>query len=199
MLDDGSGPVTSSLGRLFDGVASIVLGILDSEYEGEPAMRLESMCGDKHQFTTKLAAVIANTMNQLRRSATPQVLHWRPLVRQIFNSMQAGCSAVEMARLFHATIGLMVVNVVDQFPQWPVVLSGGCVQNRLLTETIVVELEQRSRQICVPGRIPPNDGGLAAGQLAIVVARLQTEHAGGDSAVNKMDDAVDSRRFPSCA
>lgn len=56
-------------------------------------------------------------------------------------------------------------------PPLPVVLGGGVFQNRCLVELLVEEFEQNEQPLGLPGMIPPNDGGLAAGQLAIAISR----------------------------
>ena len=70
----------------------------------------------------------------------------------------------------------MVESVVERFNGYKVVLSGGCFQNRILTEMIVGKLKLKSREVLTHRRIPPNDGGLAAGQIAIASALLDLEH-----------------------
>jgi hydrogenase maturation protein HypF len=51
------------------------------------------------------------------------------------------------------------------------VLTGGCFQNRILTELVIERIGETSRPLAVPGTIPIGDGGLAAGQLAVAIAR----------------------------
>jgi hydrogenase maturation protein HypF len=71
---------------------------------------------------------------------------------------------------YHRAMAAGIAAVVRESPGVPVVLSGGVFQNRLLTQLVVSELNE-TRRLCLPGRIPPNDGGLAAGQLAIALSR----------------------------
>ena len=73
---------------------------------------------------------------------------------------------------FHRSIAAAVESVADRFEHFPVVLGGGCFQNRILTELIAEGLTRRIQPVGLPGMIPPNDGGLAAGQLAVGRARL---------------------------
>ena len=67
---------------------------------------------------------------------------------------------------FHRGLAAGIVRVCQQMPSLPVVLSGGVFQNRLLTELVRERLPER-QPLGLPGLLPPNDGGLAAGQLAI--------------------------------
>ena len=64
----------------------------------------------------------------------------------------------------------------SRFHEVPIVLSGGCFNNRILTELVADQFDGRFQHLGLPGRIPVNDGGLAAGQLAVAVARLKGEN-----------------------
>lgn len=172
-------PRTSSMGRLFDGVAALVLGVSHCSFEGELAMRLEAVC-QEHQpdIIGRLPSDTPGSFTLIHTEAGIQI-DWRPIIRQLVADRRAGVSKAVQAAQFHLAVALMAGLMADQFPGYPVVLSGGCFQNRFLTEQIVSTLQQRSRIIAAPGIIPPNDGGLAAGQLAIAAARLSAESQRG--------------------
>ena len=72
---------------------------------------------------------------------------------------------------FHRGLARGVVEAVRRFPSHPVILTGGVFQNRVLTELVSEALVADRREFWIPERIPLNDGGLAAGQLAIAAAR----------------------------
>lgn len=170
LVQSGVGPLTSSMGRLFDGVAALVLGIAESGHEGEPAMRLEAISeenSDEHPERYLPDPLIFD--DALIR------IDWRPIVRDVVVQIHAGRSRAGIAMQFHAWIAKTAGMVVQQFPKYPVVLSGGCFQNRILTELVVKEMQQQSRTVATPGTIPCNDGGLAAGQLVIAAAMLDAE------------------------
>ena len=57
-----------------------------------------------------------------------------------------------------------------------VALSGGVFQNRLLLEQLLQRLEEMAFQVYINRRVPPNDGGLSLGQIAVAAARLQQTH-----------------------
>jgi hydrogenase maturation factor HypF (carbamoyltransferase family) len=82
---------------------------------------------------------------------------------------RAQTSSSAMAMRFHRAVAAGVASVVRKWPGLPVVFGGGVFQNRLLTDLVVAELNE-TRKLCLPGAIPPNDGGLAAGQLAIALS-----------------------------
>ena len=66
---------------------------------------------------------------------------------------------------FHEALAEAIVEVAAVYPELPVVLSGGVFQNRRLVESLQARFKDPSR-LRMPCAIPPNDGGLAAGQLA---------------------------------
>ena len=74
-----------------------------------------------------------------------------------------------MAMRFHRSLANAVIKMIQHIPRLPVVLSGGVFQNRVLVELIVDSMPE-DHPIGLPGMIPPNDGGLAVGQLAIAAA-----------------------------
>jgi hydrogenase maturation protein HypF len=100
------------------------------------------------------------------KPATPAQLDWRPLFAAMWEDRRAGIAPGTLAFRFHRTLAAGIVAVSQNHPGLPVVLAGGVFQNRLLTE-LVVELLNDAGRLYLPGRIPPNDGGLSAGQLAV--------------------------------
>lgn len=164
LLSRGMGSRTSSLGRLFDAVAAIVLQIRESSFEGELAMRLEAACDPTTDGEYEMT--IDNSVEIPR-------LDWRLLLLQLRDDKAAGIHTGVIAMRFHRAIATAVARVASQFQDYPVVLCGGCFQNRVLTELIAARLASHSQPVGLPGIIPPNDGGLSAGQLAIAQAKLQ--------------------------
>lgn len=150
-------PCTSSVGRLFDGVASIVCGASTSDYEGEAAMRLESLCSTNTDGAYRLD-VSGDTLLEM---------DWRPLIRALVADRLAGTAPSIMAMRFHRAVASCISNIADRFREYPIVLSGGVFQNRILVELVAALLSHHPQSVGLPGWIPPNDGGLAAGQLAI--------------------------------
>jgi hydrogenase maturation protein HypF len=71
---------------------------------------------------------------------------------------------------FHRSLAHGITRVCRHWQEVPVVLSGGVFQNRLLTE-LVAEMNDDKLRLGLPGIIPPNDGGIAAGQLVIAAAQ----------------------------
>ncbi len=153
-------PTTTSAGRLFDGIASIVLGIETCEYEGQAAMLLESACDE---------SAIGHYHIRVSDSQ-PIQLDWRPLVEQVLNDREADVETATMAMRFHRGLATAIIDLCGSYPELPVVLGGGVFQNKVLVQLLSEEFDKSKQRLGLPGWIPPNDGGLAAGQLAIAAA-----------------------------
>jgi hydrogenase maturation protein HypF len=156
-------PITTSAGRLFDGVASLVLEISKSQFEGQPAMLLEGACDwsaiDSYDFPLA--------------PGHPATLDWRPLIAAIADDLAARVGSQTIAMRFHRSLAAGILSVCDQSRDLPVVLCGGCFNNRILTELVGERFDGRFQEIELPGIIPSGDGGLAAGQLAVAAARVK--------------------------
>ena len=156
-------PVTSSAGRLFDAAAALILGIDRVSFDGEAAMRLEAAAdrsaGGYYQFPLE--------------DGQPSELDWRPLFAELLADCRCGVDPGTIAMRFHRTLAHGIVEVARRWPQLPVVLTGGVFQNKLLTELVAELMADEPQPLGLPGTIPPNDGGLAAGQLVIAAANAK--------------------------
>jgi hydrogenase maturation protein HypF len=164
---NGLFPVTSSVGRLFDGVASLLFQLEEASFEGEAAMRLEAVCDPNAVGEYEIPII----------GTEPAFLDWRLMIREIVRDMQAKAPTSEIATKFTRSVARSVSTICGRFPKHPVVLTGGCFQNQLLTELTAAMLAEHSAAVGLPGRIPINDGGLAAGQLVIAAATRQSAAA----------------------
>lgn len=167
--------VTSSLGRIFDVAACVALGLTRVSYEGEAAMRLEAACDPAADGGYAWSI----------EPGDPVQLDWRPALRALLADRARGATAGVMAERFHRGVALAMIDVVRGLSQTseipsraPVVLSGGVFQNRRLVELLVERWPAECGPLGLPGGIPPNDGGLAAGQLAIALAQNDVSQAG---------------------
>ena len=79
-----------------------------------------------------------------------------------------------LAMRFHRGLALAIAAVCGRFKDLPIVLGGGVFQNRLLVELLIEYLQSHRQPLGLPGLIPPNDGGLAAGQLVIGLAARES-------------------------
>lgn len=151
-------PWTSSAGRLFDAVAA-VLGIRQrASYEGQAAAELE-WCLPARAADARCA--LAVDIREGEGGTGGWVLDWEPMLRSLLGGMERP----EAAALFHDTLVGSIVEVARRAGESTVVLSGGCFQNRYLTERAVARLRAEGFEPCWHRRVPPNDGGLSLGQV----------------------------------
>lgn len=101
------------------------------------------------------------------------VVDWAPMIKALIEDCRQGISAESMARAFHETLAEMIVEAAQRAGLSRVVLSGGCFQNKLLTERTIHRLKDAGFEPFSHKDLPPNDGSLAAGQLAVAVARRE--------------------------
>lgn len=162
---------TSSMGRLFDGVASLLGLVQCNGYEGEAAMRLEFAIGQS-LATGNYSYEIVNH-NQL------MFADWRPMIHQIIEDIRAHVSTESIATKFHNTIIELSLDIARKSQRTEVVLSGGCFQNAYLAEHLCKRLSEAGFRVYTHQNVPPNDGGIALGQAAVAEARLTTRsHVG---------------------
>jgi hydrogenase maturation protein HypF len=94
------------------------------------------------------------------------VIDWAPMVRAILEDVAAHVTPGIIAARAHNTMAAMIVAVAQVAGQTAIVLSGGCFQNRYLTERTVTSLRRAGFRPYWHQRFPPNDGGIALGQIA---------------------------------
>jgi hydrogenase maturation protein HypF len=163
LLEKGlNSPLTSSAGRLFDAVAALVGLQQVSSFEGQAAMALEFAAagGDQEAYTLPL------------QEGTPLILDWEPLVRALIEDVRAEVPAGVIAARFHNTLARGIVEVARRAGEERVVLTGGCFQNKRLTEQVILGLTEGGFRPFWHQRLPPNDGSIALGQL---MASIQGE------------------------
>jgi hydrogenase maturation protein HypF len=162
-LESGTGCVPcSSMGRLFDAVASL-LGVRHRiDYEGQAAIELEA-----------LADSIGDTAGpKLRLTVRPDgVIDPADMLRAMVSALRAGVQPAVLAAGFHQAVAIAVVDAVEMVagPVRLVGLTGGVFQNVLLLQGCRQRLRQAGFEVLTHHRVPPNDGGLALGQAAISV------------------------------
>jgi len=163
-------PLQSSMGRLFDAAAA-VLGVRhEARYEGQAAMELEALAGD--------------------RSAPPFPFPWRdehgvrvldplPLLAALGERVAQGDAVEELAARFHASVARATAEVVRHVAFETgldtVALGGGVFQNTRLLTSLTRRLELDGFRVLVPRRLSPNDGAISYGQAAIAAALLARE------------------------
>jgi len=93
------------------------------------------------------------------------IADWEPAIRALLDDLRAGVPVSVLSARFHETLVEVIIDVARRVAIPRVALSGGCFQNMFLTERTVKRLEFEGFQPYWHQRIPPNDGGIAAGQI----------------------------------
>jgi hydrogenase maturation protein HypF len=162
-------PVTSSAGRLFDAVASVTGLRHRVSFEGQAAMELEFAI-DENAATDPYPFDL--TPEQPGNEMGSMVVDWEPLVKALLADAGNGLPAGAISKRFHDSLSEMIVSVARLLGEDRIVLTGGCFQNRYLTERTVGRLQAEGFRPYWHQRIPPNDGGIALGQAVAVSCRL---------------------------
>ncbi|MBC7187678.1 MAG: carbamoyltransferase HypF [Calditrichaeota bacterium] len=171
-------PVTTSCGRLFDGVAAIAGGRRVVSFEGQAAMEWE-MAMYQGTWPTEMDTAGASVPDDCYALAVVETadgleLDYRPLVRAAVEDVLAGKTAAAISRRFHAGLCVALVQVCNLLAERTgvrtVALSGGCFQNAYLSTLLPRLLAARGFEVLTHRLLPPNDGCIALGQ-AVVAAR----------------------------
>jgi hydrogenase maturation protein HypF len=165
-----SSPLTTSAGRLFDAVAALCGLRSEVNYEGQAAVELEAACDPGEQRAYGLP---------LLDDGGPLVIDARPMVREVVDDLEARVEVGKIAARFHNAVAETTARACMLAAKRRmtdlVVLSGGVFQNRRLLRETASLLTDAGLRVLTPVRLPPNDGGIAYGQLAVAAARLAAE------------------------
>ncbi|MDH5299101.1 MAG: carbamoyltransferase HypF, partial [Desulfobulbaceae bacterium] len=162
MMEKGvNSPLTSSCGRLFDGIAALLDLCDTASFDGQPAMLLET-AADPEALEIYPFALTATA------TPLPMVLDTRAMVRGVMADLGRGIAAATIAGRFHHTLaslfGAACHAAREQTGCGQVVCSGGVFQNRLFTSLLIKQLEADNFTVYTHQQVPTNDGGLALGQ-----------------------------------
>ena len=159
-------PPTSSLGRLFDGVAAIC-GIRSRvNFEGQAAMELEMLSTESPESRYDYNW---QTDDILR-------IPTAPIIRGVVGDIQNRVSVPDIAAKFHRTLICLFADLCDMIRKDSglnrVVLSGGCFQNATLLAGMIRSLEENKFEVFSHEQVPTNDGGISLGQAVVAAAKF---------------------------
>jgi hydrogenase maturation protein HypF len=162
-------PVTSSAGRLFDAVAAIIGIRQEVRFEGQAAMEMEfALDGFQSEETYRFEIEDGSRRDGQSAIGNRQsaiVIDWEPMVKEILNDVRHGVAAGAISAKFHNTLVEAIIAVAHRIGEERIALTGGCFQNKYLTERAVRRLRSEGFRPYWHQRIPPNDGGIALGQI----------------------------------
>jgi hydrogenase maturation protein HypF len=159
-----SSPMTTSMGRLFDGISALLGISYESTHQAESAQRLEYAAWG---YGTQAAPLSFPVKEQdiLR-------LDWRELVRALVERYRKGEPQENLAAAFHLAIVEAALKVARRIQNPGVVMAGGVFCNRYLTEALLLRLQDEGYHGYIHSQLPPTDGSLAVGQLWVAAHQL---------------------------
>ncbi|MCT7969295.1 carbamoyltransferase HypF [Laspinema sp. D1] len=160
-------PVTSSVGRLFDGVAAIAGLKSQISFEGQAATALEFalegwMTEESYPLPIQTGEGVA-------------IADWEPTILAILRDVGDRLPIGIISAKFHNTLVDSILAVAQWVGEERIVLTGGCFQNAYLTEQVIRRLKLKGFRPYWHQRIPPNDGGIALGQVVAAYRNLNQE------------------------
>ncbi len=167
--------MTSSLGRLFDAVAAVVLGRRVVDYEAQAAIELEGIAVDGADRFEQ-GDYVLELHEADEGSASGAVIRTGKMWKAVLQDLGRGVPASRISARFHAGIAEGFINAAAnariESGINTVVLSGGCMHNRRLARLLRSGLEEEGFKVFVHRQVSPGDGGLSYGQAAVAAAML---------------------------
>ena len=179
MVERGiNSPMTSSLGRLFDAAAAVILKRRKVDYDAQAAIELEGVALAEPDGLAPDEYVPALEIAGPGQTA-PRVLSVGPVWRALVEDLRAGMPPERIAAQFHAGIARGLVRAAEAAREKTgihlVALSGGCMHNRRLAPLLRSGLEEQGFEVFQHSQVSPGDGGLSYGQASVAAAMLETE------------------------
>ena len=157
-------PLTSSCGRLFDGVSALMNIRHVVDYEGQAAIELEMIAGEGKDTGKRYPF-------EIREEQGIKIVRLQELFAAILDDLDHGVTKTEISSCFHHSVARMVVRMCQILARDTginnVALSGGVFQNRLLLRLISGYLEKTGLNVITHREVPTNDGGISLGQAVI--------------------------------
>jgi hydrogenase maturation protein HypF len=151
-------PECSSVGRLFDAVASILDIKQKVSFEGQAAMELE--------FLTDGFSSQENYEYEIKNENGVPIIDWTSVIKQLIQDKKEKISKNIFSLKFHNTLVKIIVNIAKLINEKNIALSGGCFQNKYLLENSIKELHKSGFNVFWNKEVPANDGGISLGQIA---------------------------------
>jgi hydrogenase maturation protein HypF len=162
-LETGLGSVpTSSMGRLFDAVSALAGVCQVASYEAQAAVQLEALA-------RSMAAASTPYRFSLDTGRAPAVIDAGPVIAAVAADVRGGTPAAVVGARFHRAVAELIVELATLYSAegtaHTIALSGGVFQNPLLLTSTLELLQESGINAITHRRVPPNDGGIALGQL----------------------------------
>ncbi|MFC4676092.1 carbamoyltransferase HypF [Dysgonomonas termitidis] len=159
LIDKGiNSPLSSGAGRLFDAFASL-LGLCDvATRQAEAPVLLEQAASDDNTACYDI-------------HTGSDVISTQTIFEGVLRDMDNRMDITLISAKIHNSLAFIILEeskrLLEQTGVKKIVVSGGCFQNKRLTEHLQSLFSQEGIPLYIPSRIPCNDGGIAVGQMAI--------------------------------
>ncbi|MCX6152686.1 MAG: carbamoyltransferase HypF [Candidatus Kapabacteria bacterium] len=169
-------PKTSSLGRIFDTIASLLNLKQKSGYEGQAAMSVEFIADPEEQGSYPVIIKQEIPNDEMEDSCISNndktgklknilIIDWEPMLNLVLSDISEELPTAKIAAKFHNYLSDTIVYLAEMLKLQKVILSGGCFQNKILTEQTIIKLLNKGIQPYWHQLVPTNDGGIALGQI----------------------------------
>ena len=165
---------TSSMGRIFDAVSSLLNLCHKSFYEGQAAMMLEFAADETVNTYYNFSLIEGDKC----------IIDWQPMFEEIFNDLEKKIPVNEISSKFHNTLIEVIITLSKRIGLKDVILTGGCFQNKFLLERTIDKLIDNRFIPSWNKQIPPNDGGISFGQ-AVFANHLINKEKKKDFVINE--------------
>ena len=145
-------PLTSSVGRLFDAIASFANILHIQSYEGETGLQIEE-----------------NYDKTITQSYAYEIIEGKIELSSIVKQMILEKDKKQICSKFINTIGQIILDISNLYKDLPIVLGGGVFQNRTLLELLINKFKEQNREFYYNKNIPLNDGGISVGQIYHII------------------------------
>jgi len=151
-------PLCSSMGRLFDAVSALLDCCTISYFEGHAALALEALAHKSANDPPRYSI-------PLLKEKDLWLFDWRSMLNKMFEDKLMGIATEDIALAFHRVLSEGIVKLAQREGLKNILLTGGVMQNKLLAENTIAYLREAGFNPFWHCNIPPNDGGLAVGQI----------------------------------
>lgn len=145
-------PLTSSIGRLFDGMASL-LGLKQIlDYEGQSGLLLESFYDDR----------VSDSYDYQIENGQIDI---QPMIKRMLIDQQEGMDLSDLVSRFFNLLANVIEQIAEQYIDLPVIVTGGVFQNKTLLNLLIQRFVNKDQRLYLQQQTPVNDGSIALGQL----------------------------------
>lgn len=161
-------PITTSMGRLFDGMSAILGISYYNTHQAQSAQLLEYAAWRTEAKVTPLEFQIID--------GDTIIFDWRPMVRDAIRRLHSGKKPDAIASAFHKSLIVASLEIAKKIGIKQIALAGGVFCNRFLTEGIIDLFTREGFEVYYHSQLPPTDGSLPAGQIWIATHRIHGQN-----------------------